>query len=70
MLLALALLQAAIAIPTPAATAPADGDKLVCRRVQATGSRMAGKRTCMTQRQWVEQAAARGNLLDTSSQRR
>ena len=42
---------AAPASPTPATTAPDDA-KVVCRTVQETGSRLGGKRVCMTKKDW------------------
>ena len=48
------LLQAAAAAPAPpemAAGLPDDA-KIVCRTVTATGSRLGGKRVCMSKKEW------------------
>jgi hypothetical protein len=54
-LMSLYLLQAA-ATTTPAttqvATTPPDDAKIVCRTLQATGSRLAGKRVCLSKKEW------------------
>jgi hypothetical protein len=49
------LLFAAAAGEQPAA-APAsyDGDKVVCKRIDQTGSRLGSKRICMTRNEWAE----------------
>ena len=33
-------------------------DKMVCKSVRATGSRLPGERICMTRKQWDEKARA------------
>ncbi len=43
------------AAPAAASAAPADtdsGDKVICRVMTPTGSRLGGTRVCRTQRQW------------------
>ena len=48
------LLQAAAATP-PAATvvnAPPEDAKIVCRTITATGSRLGGKRVCLSKKEW------------------
>ena len=48
------LLQAAAGTPPadiPAATPPDDA-KIVCRTITATGSRLGGKRTCLSKKEW------------------
>ena len=40
--------------PTPAAQA-STADRIICRRVEEIGTRLGGKRVCMTQQQWEEQ---------------
>ena len=50
----LAILQAAAAASpaVPTAVAPPDDAKVVCKTVNPTGSRVAGKRVCMTKAEW------------------
>jgi hypothetical protein len=38
--------------PAGEASAPAVGDRRVCRRIESTGSRLGTQRVCMTQREW------------------
>ena len=33
-------------------------DKIVCKSIRATGSRLPGERVCKTRKQWEEQARA------------
>jgi hypothetical protein len=44
---------------TPTQAAPAAqtkiADRVICQRVEEIGSRLGGKRVCMTQQQWDEQ---------------
>lgn len=48
-----AVLQAVAAMPaTPVAAAPTDESKIVCKTVLPTGSRLGGKRVCMTKAEW------------------
>ena len=70
MLLALALLQAAVAGPAPVATPQPAGEKMICKRVQPPGSRLPGKKTCQTQQQWEALASDGRDALATASQRR
>ena len=51
--ISLAILQAAAAAPaTPATTAAPDDAKVVCKTISPTGSRLGGKRVCMTKAEW------------------
>ena len=52
-LLSFFLFQAATVVPVtaPAAATPDDA-KVVCRTIQETGSRLGGKRVCMTKKEW------------------
>ena len=54
MMISLFLLQAATAQPTTAAPAasPPDDAKIVCKTINATGSRIGGKRVCLPKREW------------------
>ena len=45
--------SAASAPVAPAATKTAD--RVICRTIEETGTRLGGKRVCMTQLQWEEQ---------------
>ena len=56
MLMTFLLLQAAAAAPeaatqTAAATQPDDA-KIVCRTITGTGSRLGGKRVCLSKKEW------------------
>ncbi len=42
--------------PAPATTAKSDSDKLVCKKQEEVGSRLGGKKVCMTKKQWDEQS--------------
>lgn len=51
----LLLLQTAAATSPPAETQaapPPDDAKIVCRTITATGSRLGGKRTCLSKKEW------------------
>ncbi len=75
---------AAIAIGAPAAaetsgdnSAPAaktsneaDTNKVVCRRVEAIGTRLASKRVCRTKGEWDAEAAANRQDLERSQTQR
>lgn len=37
----------------PAGKLPHDPDKLICERVETTGTRLGARRTCMTAEQWA-----------------
>lgn len=50
-LIALTLVQAAASPTSTQATSP-DDSKIVCRTVNETGSRLGGKRVCMTKFEW------------------
>jgi hypothetical protein len=51
-LLTMSLLMAA----QPAAAKPVEGDeKMVCRKIARTGSRLPARRVCMTQREWLNE---------------
>ena len=52
-LVSLLLLQAA-SQPTTAAPAaePAEDKKIVCKTITPTGSRLGGKRVCMSKKEW------------------
>jgi hypothetical protein len=66
MTLAALLLLAAFAEPGATAPAGAAGaepkkEKLICRRVDATESRMASQRVCKTAQQWKEEQPGEDN---------
>lgn len=42
--------------PLPAQTAQSDVNKLICKREEEIGSRLASKKICLTQQQWRERA--------------
>ena len=53
----------------PAASNTDKGSKMICREVDETGSRLGGKRVCMTRDQWEEQKrAARSDVERAQSQ--
>ncbi len=51
MIAAILLLQA-----LPPIAAPASKQKVVCKSIGTTGSRLGGKRVCATKQQWDERA--------------
>jgi hypothetical protein len=44
-----------------------DHDKVICRTMQVTGSRLGGKRECMTRTQWDERARNDREEIDRMS---
>lgn len=56
---ACATLMSAAAAATPASgpstAAKEDPNRIICEKVQETGSRLNARKTCMTAAQWVEQ---------------
>lgn len=42
--------------PSPA-TASGSAEKIICKQEKVLGSRVASRKTCLTQRQWRERAA-------------
>ena len=73
LVLSLFLLQAASAptSATPAAAAPADDAKIVCKTINTTGSRLGGKRICASKKEWrrmnEEAEKAAREIQDTHS---
>jgi hypothetical protein len=54
-LISVLLLQAAAAAgpaTSQVAAAPPDDAKIVCKTVTASGSRLGGKRTCLSKKEW------------------
>lgn len=46
------------ASPAPATKAkPRDPNEVVCQQQEETGSRLSGRRVCMTRQQWADQLA-------------
>jgi hypothetical protein len=58
------LSSGAIAQTAPAAKAVKDPDRIVCQRIEETGSRLGGKKVCMTAAQWAAQRQADKDLTD------
>jgi hypothetical protein len=50
--------------PAVAATPP-DADRLVCRRVQVTGSNLPGRKHCLTRQQWLAMRDQTGKAADS-----
>jgi hypothetical protein len=50
----LALAQAATQASPAVGTSTAELDKVTCRRIEQTGSRLGSKKVCMTKAQWQE----------------
>jgi hypothetical protein len=46
---------AAPALPTEEALQGQDANKIICEREEQIGSRLSGRKVCMTVRQWQEQ---------------
>jgi hypothetical protein len=69
--LTLAMMAEAATAAKPAP--PSDPqDKLICRRLEVVGSLVAGKRICMTKREWArytEQSRAAAEDMQTSGNR-
>lgn len=55
-MLAPALLLAFSATAQPAAKPVDDSTKLICRKIEQTGSRLASSKVCLTRTQWEERA--------------
>lgn len=69
----LAALPAHAGEPVPAAKPEAKEDtlnKVVCRRVEAIGTRLSSKKVCRTQAQWDADAAANRQDLERSQTQR
>jgi len=61
--------------PAPKPAAKAEGDdgtlnKVVCRRVEAIGTRLSSKKVCRTQAQWDAEASANRQDLERSQTQR
>lgn len=57
--------------PAPAAKAEEEGqNKVVCRRVEAIGTRLSSKRVCRTKGEWDADAAANRQDLERSQTQR
>lgn len=57
--------------PAPETKAQEDGqNKVVCRRVEAIGTRLSSKKVCRTQAQWDAEAAANRQDLERSQTQR
>jgi hypothetical protein len=61
-LLAAALLGSAVFAAIP--VKKDDSNKMICRTMEETGSRLAGKRVCLTREQWRQQGEMRREDLD------
>jgi len=61
-----AALAVAATSPLPAQSeeAPAENTKVVCRRMQATGTLVRKRKLCMTQVKWEEYFAANREIVD------
>jgi hypothetical protein len=75
-LMSVLLLQAATVTPpatTQVAATPADDAKIVCRTITPTGSRLGGKRICLSKKEWrrMHEAGqeAAGDIQDEFSKR-
>lgn len=44
-------------LPAPREAQAKDKDKLVCRRVGSTGTRVGGAKRCLTREQWSQQGS-------------
>lgn len=44
-----------------------DLDKIQCKKVEATGSRLSAKRICLTKREWEEQAREARQLTERTA---
>jgi len=48
----------------PSASSTDKGSKMICREIDETGSRLGGKRVCMTRDQWEEQKRAARSAVE------
>ena len=65
---ALAQSQAAAGQQTPNAK-QADPNRVICQKVQETGSRIGAKKICMTAQQWEEQRLRDRQYVEDAQQR-
>jgi len=73
MMLAAGPVRAEDPAPQPAAKTEADEgalNKVVCRRVEAIGTRLSSKKVCRTQAQWDADASANRQDLERSQTQR
>ena len=54
--------------PAPASK-DKDPNRLICQRVEETGSRVASRKVCMTAQQWEEKRRADREFLEDAQQR-
>jgi len=54
--------------PAPAAK-DKDPNRVICQKIQETGSRVASKKVCMTAQQWEEQRRNDREYVEDSQQR-
>jgi hypothetical protein len=59
----------ATASPKSAAQA-STADRIICRQIEEIGSRLGGKRVCMTQQQWEEQRRHTQEDVDDANRHR
>ncbi|HEX8667646.1 MAG TPA: hypothetical protein VF727_04660 [Allosphingosinicella sp.] len=69
-LLIVTVLLATPAIASPQADKSSDSDRLVCRMVAETGSRLSRSRVCLTKEQWEEQRAENRRTVERSQANR
>ena len=66
-LMALASLSPDPATPPAAQAKPADANKVICKRLDTSGSRAAPRRICMTRAEWdAQEGAARQTATEPS----
>lgn len=58
------------AAPAAKTSSEADTNKVVCRRVEAIGTRLSSKRVCRTKGEWDAEAAANRQDLERSQTQR
>jgi len=53
----------------PAPSSTKDPNRIICQRIEETGSRVASKRVCMTAQQWEEQRRSDREYVEDAQQR-
>ena len=53
----------------PAPSSTKDPNRIICQRIEETGSRVASKKVCMTAQQWEEKRRGDREYLEDAQQR-
>ncbi len=66
----LLIVSLALATPVPVAqqeAAPAGAEKKICKKEMQSGSRVSGKRVCLTQAEWKQRAEEAQRALNSQN---